>query len=456
MVRLFGTNGIREVVGDPLTPAFVTRVAGAIGGLLPVGAPIAVGRDGRTSSRAFARIVTATLALGGHRVIDLGLLPTPAIQYSVPRVGAQLGIIVTASHNPPEFNGVKCIAADGLEASREFEERVEAAVVQGAARAAPFDRVGEVTDDPLGAGRYLEGILAQVDVARIAARRPTLVLDCANGAGAVTTPPLLRRLGCRVVTINGQIDGTFPGHAPEPTEANLVDLRRTVAAVGADLGVAHDGDADRAVFVDARGRYVGGEEMLAVHGREAVRRHPGGVVVTAISTPRSVEEVVRAAGGTVTYTRVGSPAISHEMQRTHAVLGGEDNGGLIFPALHLARDGAMTLAATLDLLARSETTLVELLKDLPRYPVLKEKVDCPPSARDRVLAAVGAALTPGAERVVSLDGVKVFRDGGSVLVRPSGTEPLLRVVAEGRDEAGARALADRALAAIRTALTAPA
>ena len=444
MPRLFGTNGIREVVGGPLTSAFVPRVAGAIAAEVPAGGSVAVGWDGRTSSPAFARIVSATLALAGHRVVELGLLATPAVQYNVPRVGAALGVIVTASHNPPEFNGLKLIAADGLEATREVEERVEARAAAGEAPAAPFDRIGEIVADPHGPARYLDGILARVDRDRIAGRRFSVVLDCANGAGAVVSPALLRRLGCRLVTLNGQIDGTFPAHPPEPTEANLADLQRTVHAVGADLGVAHDGDADRAVFEDRSGRFVPGEEMLALLARDAVARHRGGVVVTAISSPRSVEDAVRPLGGSVVYTRVGSPAIAREMQRSGAVFGGEDNGGLILPEFQLARDGAMTLAATLDLIARAGRDLGDLLAEIPRYAVLKEKIACPAEARERVLAAVRSALAEGAERVETIDGLKIYRDGGSVLVRPSGTEPLLRIVAEAREPAAARALADRA------------
>ncbi|MFY9717766.1 MAG: phosphoglucosamine mutase [Thermoplasmata archaeon] len=455
MARLFGTNGIREIVGGPLTAPFVTRVAAAIASLVPPGRPLAVGWDGRTSSPAFSRIVSATFALAGHRVIELGLLPTPAIQYSVPRVGAGLGLIVTASHNPPEFNGVKCIAADGLEVSREFEESIEAAVERAVTPSVPFDHVGEIASDSLGGARYLEGILDRVDRARIAARKFTVVLDCANGASVVTSPTLLRRLGCRVVTINGQVDGTFPGHFPEPTETNLIDLKRTVSSVGADLGIAHDGDADRAVYVDATGRYVPGEEMLALLAKDAVERHHGGVVVTSISSPQSIEDAIRPLGGTVEYTRVGSPAISHAMKRTGAVFGGEDNGGLIFPEFQLARDGAMSVAATLDLIARAGRPFPELLRELPHYALVKEKIACPVAARDAVLARVTEALTTGADRVLTLDGLKVYRDGGWVLVRPSGTEPLLRVIAEAKEPAIARQLAERTLATLRDAIAAP-
>ena len=448
-MRLFGTNGIREVVGEKFTAEFVNRVSDAIASLLPTGSSVAVGWDGRTSSPAFAQIVGASFVLAGHRVTELGLLPTPAIQYSIPRVGADLGVVVTASHNPPEFNGLKCIAKDGLEATREFEERIEAATEQGAKHPVPFDAMGELIHDPGGARRYLDGIRAQVDVARVARRRFSIVLDCGNGASVPTSPALARSLGCRVKTMNAHVDGTFPGHLSEPTQANLIDLQRTVPAAGAELGVAHDGDADRAIFVDASGRYIPGEETLTLLARDAVERHPGSTVVVPVSASQSVEDAIRPFGGTVVYTRIGSPTVTHEMQARHAVFGGEDNGGHIFPGLHLARDGAMTLAAVLDLLARRESDLASVLKELPRYAVVKEKVACPVALREKVVARLIERYTPDSEKVVTLDGVKAYRAGGWVLLRPSGTEPLFRVFAESKDADRARALADEGIAAVR-------
>jgi phosphomannomutase/phosphoglucomutase len=451
-VRLFGTNGIREVVGTRLTAPFVTAVTGAIAKVAEPGRPIVVGWDGRTSSPALSRLASATLALGGHRVIEVGLLPTPAIQYNVPKLGAQLAVILTASHNPPEFNGIKCIAADGLEVPREFEEKIEAAVAAGESRSVPFDQVGEIRSDHHGGERYIEGILAQVDVAALVARRFTVVLDCGNGASVPTSPVLLRRLGCRVITLNGHVDGTFPGHLSEPTAANLVDLQRTVPAVGADIGIAHDGDADRAVFVDATGRYLPGEQMLALLARDAVQRAGGGVVVTPVSSSQGVEDAVRPFGGEVVYTRVGSPVVTREMLRRSAVFGGEENGGLIFPKFQLARDGAMTAAAVLDFLVRSPKNLGDSLADLPQYALVKEKVECPVALRQPVLEALSREFANEGARVVTIDGVKVFQDDGWVLLRPSGTEPLIRVFSEAKDPARAAKLAEDGLARVRAAI----
>lgn len=440
-MRLFGTNGIREVVGERLTAPLVGAVAAGIAGAAPVGAPIAVGWDGRTSSVAFAQIVASTLALAGHHVVTVGLLPTPAIQFNVLALRAQMGVIVTASHNPPEFNGVKVIAGDGLEVPREVEERIEAAIDRPPGAGVPYDKVGEIRHDAGGAHRYVEGILACVDRAAIAARRFSVVLDCGNGASIPTSPSLLRHLGCRVITLNSHVDGTFPGHLSEPTEANLADLARTVVAVGADLGIAHDGDADRAVFIDRSGHYIPGERTLTLMARESVKRHHGGVVVTPVSASQSVEDVVKPLGGEVVYTRVGSPVVTREMLARKAVFGGEENGGLIFPAFQLARDGAMTAASVLEYLAQSGQTLDVALAELPSYTLVKQKVACPIELRDQVLGRLTEELRADGSRVLALDGLKVFREDGWVLFRPSGTEPLIRVFAESKDPKRAEALA---------------
>ena len=440
-MRLFGTNGIREVVGEKLTPALVGQIASGIARVVPVGPKIVLGWDGRTSSPAFASLMGATLALAGHRVVSVGMLPTPAIQYNVLALHAQLGVIITASHNPPEFNGVKLIAADGLEVTRDVEEKVEESVERGEAQVKRFDAVGEVVPDLQGAERYLEGIVAQVDRAAIARRAFTVVLDCGNGASVATSPELLRRLGCRVITLNGHVDGHFPGHLSEPTEANLRDLARVVPAIGADLGIAHDGDADRAVFIDRNGRYLPGERTLTLLAREAVRTHGGGVVVTPVSASQSVEDAVRPLGGEVVYTRVGSPVVTREMRARSAVFGGEENGGLIFPAFQLARDGAMTAAALLDHLARTGRSLDEAVADVPAYALVKEKVTCPTDLRPRVMEGIAASFEKEGGRTVTLDGLKVHFSDGWILLRPSGTEPLIRIFAEAKDPARASALA---------------
>lgn len=441
-MRLFGTNGIREVVGGTLDARFVTDIVGAIAEVHEGKGTAIVGTDARTSSPALGRIAAGTLAMAGMDVLELGILPTPAIQYNVPRLHASFAVVITASHNPPEFNGIKGIAADGLEFPRELEERVEAAYAARRGRTVDFARVGTITPVPDGASRYVDGILSCVNVDRIRQRKLRVLVDCGNGTSTVSSPLLLQKLGVRYVALNATFDGTFPGHLSEPTEANVAGTVRTVTAVGADFGVVHDGDADRSVFIDEKGRYIPGEKMLALFAREAVRAHPGGLVVTPVTSSDAVAEVIAPFGGSVLFTRVGSPVVARAMQEHKAVMGGEENGGLIFADHQLARDGAVTLAKVSEILATTGQPLSELIDSLPPYHLVKEKVACPVPLRAKLLDAVPGLLdADSGGEVTRIDGVKVRTSKGWVLVRPSGTEPLCRIFAESRDRAVAEELA---------------
>ncbi len=448
----FRTNGIREVVGERLTSPFAVTIGRAVARVAPPDRPIAIGRDARTSSAALADLLASTLMLDGRNVIDLGLLPTPAVQYELPRVGAGFGVVITASHNPPEYNGFKCLDERGRSISRETETRIEDLVKEPDEGGALYDGVGDRQFDSFVAERYLSGMLGLVDAAKIASRNLTVVLDCGNGATAVTSPELLRRLGCRVITMNHYMDGRFPGRPSEPNEQTLQNLARVVPAVGADLGIAHDGDGDRTIFVDGKGRIVPGDQSLGLLAREAVRVVGGGAVVTPVSTSELVEDLIHPLGGRVEYTPVGSPGLSRAVERTGAVLGGEENGGVIFPRWQFARDGAMTAAAMLDVLAQEGASLSDLIENLPRYASVKEKLACPPERAQRVLAGIADELRISARRVVTLDGWKIYTDGGWLLLRASGTEPVVRVYAETRDLKSAQRLATTAMERIRERL----
>ncbi|MCL4324890.1 MAG: phosphoglucosamine mutase [Candidatus Thermoplasmatota archaeon] len=441
---MFGTNGIREVVGQKLTVRFVTDLASAVAYVHPGPGPAVVGTDARTSSPALGRVVSGALSMAGLKVLEIGVLPTPAIQYNVKALRATFGLIVTASHNPPEFNGLKGIAPDGLEFTKETERAVEAAYAGGKFLAQPYDRIGEIGQDTQGASRYVEGILSRVSGDAIRKRKLRVVLDCSNGASVVTSPMLLARLGARYVTLNANPDGTFPGHNSEPTEDNLQGLVQYVRTAGADFGVAHDGDADRAVFVDERGVYVPGEKILTLLARETIKLNGGGTVVTPVTSSDAVAEVIAPYGGKVHFTRVGSPVVSRAMQEQQGAFGGEENGGLIFADHQLARDGAMSLARVMDVLVSSGRTLSQLVADLPPYHLVKRKVRCPIALREKVLAEIPALMDRGnASEVSTLDGVKVRTPEGWVLVRPSGTEPIYRIFAESRDRKTAEGIAEK-------------
>lgn len=438
----FGTNGIREVVGTKVTARFIADMTTAIAEVHGGVGPAVVGTDARTSSPALGRVAAGALSMAGIDVIELGILPTPAIQYNVPRLGAAYGVVITASHNPPEFNGIKGIASDGLEFTREIEQRVEAAYEVGKSPSVPYDRIGTISSDPNGGARYVEGILSHVKADAIRKRRLKVLLDCGNGAASITSPTLLHRLGAQYFTLNATMDGTFPAHHSEPTEANIQSLIRSVKSVGAELGAVHDGDADRSIFVDEGGRYIPGEKILTLLAREIIKAQGGGVVITPVTSSDSVAEAIKPYGGSVIYTRVGSPVVSRIMKEKQGVLGGEENGGIILAEHQIARDGAMTLAKIMEILSLSGQPLSELVRSLPPYHLVKEKVRCPVPLRGKLLDALPGILDAkdGAE-VTTLDGVKVRTATGWVLVRPSGTEPICRIFAESRDPSHATELA---------------
>ncbi len=449
MTRLFGTNGIRGVVGKDMTADLAVRVGHAIGTHFG-GGSVALARDPRLSGPMLVRAVAAGLMAAGVEVVDLGMVPTPCAQYYVHTHGRlKGGVVITASHNPREFNGIKALDGQGMEMAREEEEKIEAVYFEETFRTADWADVGDLRSDGSAVDLYLRGILAQVDVETIRRRKLTVVADPANGAGCVTTPYLLRSLGCRVLTLNGQPDGAFPGRLPEPTVEHLGDLLRVVVQAKADLGVAHDGDADRAIFVDETGSFLYGDKSLALLARAALAKR-GGLVVTPVSTSSVLDDVVRDAGGKVLRTRVGSPIVARAMLEQGAVFGGEENGGIIFPAHQFCRDGGMTIAKMVEVLATSGSSLSALAAALPQYSLQKASVEVPVEKRDATLAAL-VALAKG-RKAETVDGVKIHEPDGWVLVRPSGTEPLFRVYAEAKTPERAKALAAEGADLIRRAV----
>jgi len=449
MTRLFGTNGIRGVVGKDMTADLALRVGRAIGSHFGAGS-VALARDPRLSGPMLSKAVAAGLMSAGLEVIDLGMVPTPCAQYYVHRHGGlKGGVVITASHNPREFNGIKALDARGMEMAREEEEAIETIYFEESYRAADWSGVGDLRSDGGAIDLYLRGILSHIDVEAIRKGKLTVVADPASGAGCVTTPYLLRMLGCRVLTLNGQPDGAFPGRLPEPTVEHLGDLMRVVPDSKADLGVAHDGDADRAIFVDETGAFLYGDRSFALLAKSELAGR-GGLVVTPVSTSSVLDDVVREAGGHVVRTRVGSPIVARTMLEQGATFGGEENGGIIFPQHQFCRDGGMTLAKMLEVLAREGKPLSQLVAALPQYSLSKAAVEVPIDQREATLEAL-VSLVEG-RKVETIDGVKIHEADGWVLVRPSGTEPLFRVYAEARTPDRAKALAQEGADLIRRAV----
>jgi phosphomannomutase/phosphoglucomutase len=446
MNRLFGTNGVRGVVGSTMAPDLAVRLGQAVGTWLPKGARLAVGMDARSTGphlkAAFCSGVNAT----GVHTVDIGLLPSPGIQLYVRDRKFAAGAIVTASHNPPEYNGIKLVAPDGTETSQGEEAAVEAIHFGQSFRRVPWQEVGTHSSDGGAVDHYIDAVLSQVDVQAIRRARLKVVLDPGGGAGCVTAPRLMSALGVQAVPLSCQLDGAFRDRPSEPSPPNAKRCMDAVKANRANLGILQDGDADRAIFVDEKGDYVWGDRSLALGALWELKRHPpGSVVCTAVSSSSCVADAVRTAGGRLEWTVVGSPIVAREMLRLGAVFGGEDNGGLMFTRHQVCRDGLMAMAFMLELLARTGRPLSDLLSEIPTYALVKDKVHVPEERKSSILAGYKQALESegGITSVDDRDGVKAYLADGWVLVRPSGTEPIYRVQAESRDAATAQALADR-------------
>jgi phosphomannomutase/phosphoglucomutase len=426
-----------------MTPDLVMRICAAFGSMRP--GKIAVGRDTRTSGGMLLHAAAAGLLAAGCDVVDCGILPTPALQYLV-RGQFNGGAMITASHNPPEYNGIKIIEPDGTEMGETETRELERRIVAGSYAVRPWDQTGSLTRAPDLIERYTDAI-----VARFPAKPGTgmlVAVDPGSGPACRTTPAILRRIGCRVLTVNGAMDGTFPGRLPEPSEAGLKGLSDLVLSARAAFGVAHDGDADRAVFVDENGRYVEENAEFALIARSVCRDHTG-LVVTPVSTSQVVEEAVGQEGCSVVYTNVGSINVARTMHALIAegkpvVFGGEGNGGLIYPDHQFCRDGGMTAAVMVAILAREQAPLSRLVADLPSRFMIKGKI----ATADAPSVSAGLSALYRSDTLDRRDGLKILRGKTWALVRASGTEPLMRIIVESDDPATAQALYAELMAAI--------
>jgi phosphomannomutase len=440
---MVSVSGIRGRVGAALTPEVVSRYAAAFGAWSIAqgkSRQIVVGRDSRVSGPMFHQIVVGTLQLAGCDVIDIGLTTTPGCQLAVEHHHAAGGLMLSASHNPIEWNALKFIGASGLflEASEGTAMR---ALVDSGIPYANWPDIGSVTKDPDAAARHLEAVVGipYVDVDAIRARKFKVALDCVRGAGATIMPMLLERLGCEVVAINMEPDGRFP-REPEPVAENLKELERLVQESGADIGFAVDPDVDRLAIVADGGRAIGEDFTLALAAR-LVLRHRTGPLVTNLSTSLVVEDAARVAGVEAVRAPVGEVNVAVRMRELNAPIGGEGNGGVILPEVHLGRDAPIGAALLLQLLVEEKRPLSALVGSLPRYVIVKDKLARPNASLDTVYGALRKAF-PDATADTQ-DGLRLSWPDRWVHVRPSGTEPIVRVIAEAPDEAGARELVRR-------------
>ena len=436
---MISISGIRGIVGDGLSPDVVLQFAQAFGAFCD-DRPVVVGRDSRVSGEMMYHAILAGLISVGKEVIDIGLCPTPTTQLATEGLHASGGIMITASHNPVMWNGIKMLAPDGLFLDAEQGERVLELQKNQSFVLQPWDRLGKVETYDRAIEDHIQAVLNLpfIHAEQIRARRFKVVADCINGAGAVIVPRFLEALGCDIVVLNGTPDGRF-SRAPEPLPENLGEVRQAVERYGADLGVVVDPDADRLALVSEHGQPLGEEYTLAL-AVDFILQHRKGPVVVNVSTSLVIDDIAARHDCPVHRTRVGEVNVAKHMREVGAVIGGEGNGGVILPDVHLGRDSIVGIALVLQKMAEPEHSLASLHEALPQYKMVKDKIDLPADADPH--AFVQALIRRYENETVDLtDGLKILRDKSWVQVRPSNTEPILRVMAEATSRESAEALA---------------
>ncbi len=426
--RLFGTFGVRRTANDVLTPEFASRLAACYGSQIQ--GTVAVGGDTRTSTPMLKEAVKAGLLSSGCDVVDLGILPTPGVQFAV-RKYYDGGVMITASHNPPMYNGIKFLDEDGIGIAEDMELAIEKLYFDEEPIRVEYSKIGQIYHDDKIIEEYVDEAISKVDAEAIRNANLKVVVDCGSGAGCFTAPYLIRKLGCELTTLHCQPDGFFPGRDPEPIEENLSDLINVVKELNADIGFAHDGDADRTICIDENGKFVMGDKTFTLVEKQMLKENNGGTIVTTVATSQAIYDVADEFNGNVIATAVGDLLVARKLKDENGLFGGEENGGLIFPDFVYGRDAVMTVAKILEIIAKEKKSLSELVGELPVYYAKKMKIECPDNQKEFVMSSIADEIQKTTDFKLDLtDGVKILKEDGWVIIRPSGTEPIFRCFAE--------------------------
>ncbi|WP_457741696.1 phosphoglucosamine mutase [Thermococcus sp.] len=426
-MRLFGTAGIRGRLWDKVTPELALKVGMAIGTYRS--GKVVVARDGRTSSVMLKNAMISGLLASGMEVLDADLIPTPTLAWAT-REHGDAGVMITASHNPPEYNGIKVFNGDGTEFYVEQERELEEIVFSENFKKAKWNEIKtvkplDVVEDYIGA--VLDFVSHETNL--------RILYDGANGSGSVLAPYLLREMGARVISVNAHVDGHFPGRKPEPRYENIAYLGEMVREMGVDLAIAQDGDADRIAVFDEKGNYIDEDTVIALFAKHYVEEHGGGVVVTSINTGSRIDEVVEKAGGKVVRVPLGQP---HDgIKRYNAIFAGEP-WKLVHPKFGNWIDSFVTMGLLIKMIDEAGS-LSKLVSEIPVYYLRKENVPCPDEFKgevvERTAQKLRETLKDEIKEVLTISGYRFnLSDRSWVLVRPSGTEPKVRVVVEGPSE----------------------
>ncbi len=416
-MKLFGSSGIRGLANIEVTVDLALKVGMALGRSKK---SAVIGRDSRVASEMIELAVISGLMSAGCDVVRVDLVTTPTLAYASRNYDC--GVMITASHNPAEYVGIKLWNTDGMAFDSAQQEEIESMIEKEDFVYTPWDMVGKISS-------YGNAVRDHIDMIHSYSTGASLkvVLDCGGGAGGTITPYLLREMGCEVITLNSQLDGYFPARNPEPNDANLWMLKKAVKEFEADLGIAHDGDADRMMAVDETGVLLSGDEMLAIFALNERKGKDNFMVVVPVDTSMIVDDSL--SGSNVIHTRVGDVYVAEEMKKQKADFGGEPSGSWIFPRISYCPDGIYAAALLVDVVR--EKRLATLREELPEYPTLRSTVKCENARKQEVMEKVRMKFQ-NMGKVSIIDGIRVDMEEGWVLVRPSGTEEKIRITAQAR------------------------
>jgi phosphoglucosamine mutase len=444
--KLFGSSGVRGLVNVDLTPVLAAQVGLALV-TFSEARMVLVARDTRVSSLMIEDALVSGLLEGRANVRCLGVIPTPVSAFLTRELGADVGVMITASHNPPEYNGIKIFNKDTVAYDEKRQAEIEKIIEKKSYKFADWREVGEARSID-GSVLYVETINENVKLDK----KWHIVVDAGCGATYKLAPLILKSLGCRITALNAQPDGAFPARSPEPNVESLKPLANIVKELGADLGVGYDGDGDRVAFVDEKGVFVDFDRALAAYAAYIVKAEAGGVVVTNVEASMCVEKMVEAHGGEVVRTRVGDVYVSEAMKKHKAVFGGEPCGAWVHPQVHYCPDGILSSVLLLKALEDEKKRLSEFIAEVPAYPILRENVACGKNVKDKVVKEAGEALKsvfPAYKDFSMADGVRLALANGWILVRASGTEPVLRLTVEGESLKAARAIMEKGVKLVK-------
>jgi len=448
MAKFFGTNGIRGVFDEDLTLEFIHEMTLSLGTYFEKG-PILIGYDGRDSSPLICKIITSSLNSIGIDCNVAGLVPTPCLEYAVKSLDYAGGIMITASHNPPQYNGIKPAGKDGVEISREDELLIEDIYSKKNWLPRP-EKWGITNEETKTIETYLNGIMTHIDSNFIESKHFKVVLDLGNGAQAVTAPNFCKKLNCEVISVNETVDGKFPGRGSEPTPHNLSVLSKTVVENKANFGIAFDGDGDRSIFCDELGNVLTGDKSALLLIKHILNKNPNSLVVTCLNSGTNTEMLTEKYASKVLRTKVGSVEVSRKMLSTNALIGFEENGGFMFGKHNQVRDGCMSLGLMLDFLSTGNNPLSEEILQLPASFTTKDKVECSIENANKIILSLKNEF-PDSD---TSDGIKITLDQKNwVMIRPSGTEPIIRIYAESTDQENLEALMTKFLQKVKSIIS---